>query len=534
MQSCSRPASRFVLILAMTVATCWIAMPRSFATDAAPTTSSSASAKSTLACSPVFGCDTDGDGVPDGVEVAEGLDPLFKDNNLFAPTPYSERLFVMQLYRDFMRREATLGEIAAMTNQLTAGTSRAALIEQLLNTPEHADLFGPPARLYQAYFLRLPDASGYDFWITNYAARPASGWTFEGISEFFSVSDEFKARYGTLNNSQFVTLIYQNVLSRQPEPTGFAFWVNELDSGRRIRGGVMSAFSESPENKQNTRGQVQVASLFAALVQRAADSATLAQWVPTLNLGQSPQALITQLIGSQTYRNRFLENGVCTYGTADNGQCIPPAKTRASYPNTTPQFADRCFSSGPGPCFSYPINALRPATFPTGVQLFQHNWAMPNQIGSGGVLPDNQDWGSLRQFFMERGQAVAFRVTTPAEGVLNPRVDDFGGGIIITTYRQLAIDEFSTTGVSRFFSISETPGDFDRGKWQAGDPCFGTGTKGDIQWHITNGSVPAGVCKLKPNTVYYINVRNENAAAPSRTDTCGNVCGVVVKLGAGV
>ena len=50
--------------------------------------------------------DSDADGIPDAVEVAEGTDPFARDNDVFSPTLASARLFAMQQYRDFVNREA--------------------------------------------------------------------------------------------------------------------------------------------------------------------------------------------------------------------------------------------------------------------------------------------------------------------------------------------------------------------------------------------------------------------------------------------
>lgn len=99
-------------------------------------------------------------------------------------------------------------------------------------------------RLYSAYFLRLPDQGGYDFWIEAYAAGDFNLTT---MSDFFAQSPEFQQRYGALDNEGFVELVYANVLRRTPDREGFFFWLDELDSGRVSRGGLMAFFSESPE-----------------------------------------------------------------------------------------------------------------------------------------------------------------------------------------------------------------------------------------------------------------------------------------------
>lgn len=211
--------------------------------------------------------------------------------------------FVRQQYRDFLNREATNAEATAGVNAINAGQSRPAFIEALIKSPAYEDLGGPVTRLYSAYFLRFPDVQGYDFWVDAY--RVNNPWTFIGISNFFATSPEFTQRYGSLNNAQFVDLIYQNVLGRAPDPTGRAFWIDELNSGRRSRGQVMADFSESPENKAATRGRVQLTAVTEDMVKRVPTTAEINQWLPAVQSGGSIQPLITTIYNSAEYRARF-------------------------------------------------------------------------------------------------------------------------------------------------------------------------------------------------------------------------------------
>lgn len=244
--------------------------------------------------------DNDGDGIPNGVEVAQGTNPLVKDNDVFA----NVRLFVMQQYRDFMEREATAAEITAGVNAITGGQTRAAFVETLIRSTPYQDLAGPIIRLYTAYFLRVPEMSGHDFWVQEYIKQ--NPWTFIGISNYFVISAEFKQRYGALTNEQFVTLIYRNILGRDPDPTGFSFWTAELNSGRRNAGQVMADFSESPENKTTSQPVVQVTALYLNMMRQEVDLATLNTWTPTIRASGSIQPLVNTLIGSAAYRARFL------------------------------------------------------------------------------------------------------------------------------------------------------------------------------------------------------------------------------------
>ncbi len=124
---------------------------------------------------------------------------------------------------------------------LAASPASAEGIEVLDVCPEMTDSV---VRLYNAYFLRAPEAGGVDFWIREYSEN---GRTLAAMSQFFSGSDEFIGLYGSLNNSQFVNLIYQNILGRPGEASGVEFWTGRLDRGELTRGQVMLAFSEGPE-----------------------------------------------------------------------------------------------------------------------------------------------------------------------------------------------------------------------------------------------------------------------------------------------
>ena len=102
-------------------------------------------------------------------------------------------------------------------------------------------------RLYLAYFLRQPDASGLAYWFGVSKAGKRLPW----ISSAFAGSSEFINRYGALDSGGFVDLIYENVLGRAADASGRAYWVNVLDSGT-TRGAVMIGFSESSEFVRKT------------------------------------------------------------------------------------------------------------------------------------------------------------------------------------------------------------------------------------------------------------------------------------------
>lgn len=145
-------------------------------------------------------------------------------------------------------------------------------------------------RLYLAYLQRLPEPRGLEFW----RGQLVGGARLDSMSESFARSPEFLDLYGSLENEEFVDLIYQNVLGRSSDPAGAHVWTGRLDSGAMTRGEVMTGFSESYENIMIT-GTVaphsssagSVLRLYQAYFERDPDSSDSCYWTRSLAGGMS-------------------------------------------------------------------------------------------------------------------------------------------------------------------------------------------------------------------------------------------------------
>ena len=210
--------------------------------------------------------------------------------------------FVRQQYRDFLNREADDGGLQYWVNLIDTGAmTKAQVIESFFWSQEFGVQIAPVARLYFAYFLRIPDYGGLQYWINEYKNGKPLQW----ISGFFAASQEFQQRYGSLNNQQFVELIYQNILGRLGEASGVAYWTGELDSERQTRGQVMLGFSESPEYKQTSSNEVYVTMMYIGMLRRSPEEGGFNFWVNYLDSGNSGLALINGFLSSAEYANRF-------------------------------------------------------------------------------------------------------------------------------------------------------------------------------------------------------------------------------------
>src|SRR5262245_26545676 len=97
--------------------------------------------------------DTDRDGIHDCLEQQLGLDPHVKDNDVQG----NSMLFAMQQFRDFLQREASIDEGKYWANQIDFVMGRGRMAEQLMRSTYYFGVTAPITRLYQAYFLRIPD-----------------------------------------------------------------------------------------------------------------------------------------------------------------------------------------------------------------------------------------------------------------------------------------------------------------------------------------------------------------------------------------
>lgn len=111
---------------------------------------------------------------------------------------------------------------------------------------------GQAYRIYQAAFDRAPDAAGLGFWI---AAMDRGAGLHDVATQFMS-SDEFVGRYGPLDAPAFVATVYRNVLHREPDAAGLAYWQDYLEAGGS-RTALLAGFSESQENRAQVIGAIE-------------------------------------------------------------------------------------------------------------------------------------------------------------------------------------------------------------------------------------------------------------------------------------
>lgn len=103
------------------------------------------------------------------------------------------------------------------------------------------------ARLYWAVFGRVPDLGGFGYWM----ARANNGLALRSAAAIWTNLSEWRDSYDGTEDDDFLGLIYQNVLGRQPDQGGFDYWLARLLDGLS-RDQLVVLFSDAPEFRQRT------------------------------------------------------------------------------------------------------------------------------------------------------------------------------------------------------------------------------------------------------------------------------------------
>jgi Ca2+-binding RTX toxin-like protein len=180
-----------------------------------------------------------------------------------------------------------------------------------------ADSAAQVYRIYEATLGRAPDPQG----LANWTNTLNGGSSLQTVVNGFVGSIEFQSLYGALDNTGFVTLLYHNVLHRDPDAGGLSSWLGYLAQGHS-RAEVVTGFTESQEDISDLAAPVQlglwiedaaaaqVARLYDSVLARLPDGSGLANWTHTLESGTSLQTVANGFVGSQEFQS--------VYGALDN------------------------------------------------------------------------------------------------------------------------------------------------------------------------------------------------------------------------
>lgn len=119
-------------------------------------------------------------------------------------------------------------------------------------------------KLYLAYFGRPADPLGLGHWMSFNSAAAQAG---------FAGSAEYADLYSGMTHEQRVQQVYQNLLGRAAEPSGLAYWVAELTSGRQTISTLVSSMQANAQGTdiETINNRVNYATAFTAQLDTSAE-----------------------------------------------------------------------------------------------------------------------------------------------------------------------------------------------------------------------------------------------------------------------
>ncbi len=184
-------------------------------------------------------------------------------------------------------RQPSFGEAQALADRLE-NDGVAATMAHVMSKNSAAAMID---RLYLIFFGRNPDDQGYDYWINE----RGDGQALEDIAEWFAESREYRQRYEGKTFEQFLDRLYSEVLERDPDAKGKAYWLEQLRNGEVNRGTIVVYFSEGEEARSLAQLRTERTVLARMINGTRPTEAELGRWVELRQSKSLTQAIETVL-----------------------------------------------------------------------------------------------------------------------------------------------------------------------------------------------------------------------------------------------
>ncbi len=208
-----------------------------------------------------------------------------------APAPVatvSPETFVNRAYEDILNHPGDAAGKAFWVQQINQGMTHARVAAGLTQTNDYRSLVVQQA--YVQTMGRDADPTGLQYWI-GYMAR---GGDVAQLTGALAGSGEYAAQFGT-NYDAFVKATYKNLLGRNVDPAGEAYWVGRLSSGAPAWN-VAASISHAYEWYSN-----RAAFDYVHFHVGYPDANSQAYWAHRLMTGTPEWYVVAELVGSDSY-----------------------------------------------------------------------------------------------------------------------------------------------------------------------------------------------------------------------------------------
>ena len=235
---------------------------------------------------------------------------------------------INEIYQDLLGRDSDQGGSDYWYGELESGRQTLDDIRANIGRSEEAaNLESNKAFIEEQYeegLDRGSDAGGMSYWLKDLA----TGQSREDVASNIRRSDEFSTQA-----EDYLDGLYENILERDPDDEGLAYWKEQLTSGNQTR--------EDVEENINMSDEKWLGDTYKAELGRPLGDEGREYWLDDMwERGQTREQVLANIRRSEEYLNRgeqecptgqHLENGVCVNDAVtecpdgqrlENGQCV--------------------------------------------------------------------------------------------------------------------------------------------------------------------------------------------------------------------
>jgi hypothetical protein len=214
------------------------------------------------------------------------------NKNVTLTAATQNQIYVSNLYLILLNRAADPSGLAAFTAELTQGVSQATVVLQFQRSTEYLTLV--VRSLYQKILKRQADPGG----LQSNVIFLQNGGTIAQVTATLYGSAEYFQTQGNSTNNGFLTALYRDLLNRNPDPSGLANYMAQLNQGAS-RTSVATSVLTSLEGSQDL-----VMCYYQQFLGRNADAGGLQAYSNSLVQGATEESVIRSLTSSGEAFNR--------------------------------------------------------------------------------------------------------------------------------------------------------------------------------------------------------------------------------------
>ena len=227
-----------------------------------------------------------------------------------APNPIDDaRLFVRQQYLDFLNREPDAPGLAFWTNEITKCGADAACVNRRRVDVSAAFFVESEFQetggfLIRSYLTALNRRITYNEFLRDQSRLADLNGNKLAFLEEFVLRPEFVALYATLNNAQYVDALNANSGNSLTVAERNAL-IASLNAGTESRASVLRIVADNATFRQRQFNQAFVLMQYIGYLRRDPDPAGFAFWLNILNTTGNFRAMVCAFITSAEYQARF-------------------------------------------------------------------------------------------------------------------------------------------------------------------------------------------------------------------------------------